>query len=280
MRGSQRQALSWSSYQSKRPASPQASSTSVKTEQREKLTRDAQAVAEMKALYAGEISYADSQIARLLEALRASGRIERTLVVLTSDHGEGLGSHGYWFDHGTYLYDEELHVPLILRLPAAQNAGTRVKAQVRLLDIAATVLDLLGNSTAMSTSGTSLLPLAQGLPDETDRASYALSDISGDVSGFAIEGRRMSLRSRGHKLIWSSSHWLDTTRVGERSEFYDLGRDPGELDDLRRDEQVPAAPYDDLRRQLDVWREATGSLHARQDLGGDVLEQLRKLGYL
>lgn len=252
----------------------------LSTAQRQKLVDDPEAVAHMRALYKGEISYADAQLARLIEELKRSGRWEKTLVVLTSDHGEGLGSHGYWFDHGTFLYDEELHVPLILRFPNAQHAGTRVKSQVRLLDIAPTVLDHLGLREALKMTGESLLNATAGAPDPAERASYALSDIGGSVSGFEVGGRRMSLRARGHKLIWSSAHWLDTLRVPERDEFYTLGRDPGELDDLRRENGQPAHPFEDLARQLEAWRTATSSARNEQELEPDALEQLRKLGYL
>lgn len=252
----------------------------LSTAEREELVHDADAVKRMKALYAAEISYADAQLARLIAELKRSGRWERTLVVLTSDHGEGLGSHGYWFDHGTFLYDEELHVPLIVRLPNAQHAGTRVKQQVRLLDLAPTVLDHLGLREALPTRGESLLNAAAGAPDLADRSSYALSDISGDVSGFPIDGRRMSLRARGHKLIWSSAHWLDTQRVPERDEFYALSRDPDELDDLRRDDGKPAHPFEDLFRQLEAWREATEDAGGDEELAPEVIARLKQLGYL
>jgi arylsulfatase A-like enzyme len=252
----------------------------LSTEEREELVTDPAAVEQMKALYAAEISYADAQVARLIEELKRLGRWERTLLVLTSDHGEGLGAHGYWFDHGTFLYDEELHVPLILRFPGAKHAGVRVKHQVRLLDIAPTILDHLGVRDALTTSGESLVTAASGAPDAAERASYALSDIAGDVSGFPIEGRRMSLRSKGHKLIWSSTHWLDTQRVPEREEFYVLARDKDELDDLRRDGGKPAHPFEDLARQLEAWREATGGARSDEELAPEVIEQLKKLGYL
>lgn len=252
----------------------------LSTAEREEFVNDPAAVERMKALYAAEISYADAQLARLIDELKRAGRWERTLVVLTSDHGEGLGSHGYWFDHGTFLFDEELHVPLILRLPGAQFAGARVKGQVRLLDLAPTVLDHLGLRDALPTRGESLLTAAAGAPDAADRSSYALSDISGDVSGFAIGGRRLSLRTKGHKLIWSSTHWLDTQRVPEREEFYSLARDPGELDDLRREGGKPAHPFEDLARQLEAWREATLDAQAEEELAPEVIARLKQLGYL
>ena len=247
---------------------------------RERLVKDPSQVARMKALYAGEVSYADAQLARLLEGLRASGRLERTLVILASDHGEGMGSHGYWFDHGTFLFDEELHVPLVLRLPKAAHAGRRVKEQVRLLDVAPTVLDVLGLQPATPLSGASLLPLAQGLPDDRRRPSFALADIAGSLSGFELRGQRQSLRTARCKLVWTSSHWLDAERVPEREEFYTLDTDPSEQTDLRANGAVPFQPFDELQRDLSTWRERTGSAANDAELRDDVVEQLRKLGYL
>jgi arylsulfatase A-like enzyme len=191
-----------------------------------------------------------------------------------------MGSHGYWFDHGTFLFDEELHVPLVLRLPKAAHAGRRVKEQVRLLDVAPTVLDVLGLQPATPLSGASLLPLAQGLPDDRRRPSFALADIAGSLSGFQLRGQRQSLRTARCKLVWTSSHWLDAERVPEREAFYTLDSDPGELRDLRADGAIPFQPFDDLQRDLSTWRERTSSAGHDAELRDDVVEQLRKLGYL
>ncbi|MCY3003922.1 MAG: sulfatase-like hydrolase/transferase [Planctomycetota bacterium] len=252
----------------------------LSTAQREALVSNPDAVAHMKALYAGEISYADAQLKRLLDGLEAAGRLERTLIVLTSDHGEGLGSHDYWFDHGSFLFDEELHVPLIVRFPGNAHAGTRVKGQVRLLDVAPTVLDVLGLQATLETTGESLLQLAQNVPDERKRPSFAISDLAGNVSGFDIGGRRIALRASGSKLIWSSSHWLDTERIEEREQYFTLANDPDEQTDLRAGGKTPALPYAEMQHVLEQWRESTASANGAGELDRDLLEQLRKLGYL
>jgi arylsulfatase A-like enzyme/tetratricopeptide (TPR) repeat protein len=92
--------------------------------------------------YDAEIAYADSQVGRLLAHLRRAGRMERTLVVLTSDHGESLGEHGEW-THSSALYDSVLKVPLLLQ-GAGLPAGRVVPGVVRLKDVAPTVLALTG----------------------------------------------------------------------------------------------------------------------------------------
>jgi arylsulfatase A-like enzyme len=212
--------------------------------------------------------------------LRERGRLERTLIVLASDHGEGMGSHGYWFDHGTFLFDEELHVPLVLRFPNRSHAGRRVAEQVRLLDVTPTVLDVLGIAPSTPLSGASLGLLAQGAPDPRRRPSFALADIAGSLSGFTLRGQRQSLRTGRCKLIWTSSHWLDAERVAEREQFFTLESDPGELIDLRAEDAIPAQPFDELQRDLGAWRAQTAPAGSDAELRDDVVEQLRKLGYL
>jgi arylsulfatase A-like enzyme len=238
----------------------------------------------MLALYDGEIAYADAQLGRFLGALAERGELDQTLVILTSDHGEGLGAHGYYYDHGSFLYDEELHVPLILRLPGKAHAGTRVAGLTRLLDLAPTVLELCGVAAPAELSGTSLIPLlsaaargAAGIGADEERLAFAHSEMAGDVSSFALLGRRLALRTARFKLIWTSPHWRDTERVAERYELYDLARDPGEQTDLAHGAPAQAAP---LWEQLERWRDAMQSVAETGALAEDVREHLRALGYL
>ena len=90
--------------------------------------------------YLGEIAFADSQIGRLLEALEQRALLDRTIVIVAGDHGESLGEHGER-DHGVFIYENVLRVPLIVRAPAL--APFRVGEVVRLTDVMPTVLDLL-----------------------------------------------------------------------------------------------------------------------------------------
>src|SRR5262249_54996523 len=93
--------------------------------------------------YDGAIAYADEVVGRFLDHLRARGALDRAVLALVSDHGEGLGDHGET-EHGILLYREALHVPLILRLPGAVRGGTRIGGTVGEVDLAATLLDLVG----------------------------------------------------------------------------------------------------------------------------------------
>ena len=101
-------------------------------------------IGEMLRRYDGEISYADRCLGEVMDVLEKL-RIEReTLVILTSDHGEGF-DHDYYFDHGDRLYDSGIHVPLIFRYPkGGVSSGRQVYQQVQLVDIAPTILSLAG----------------------------------------------------------------------------------------------------------------------------------------
>ena len=257
------------------PAGSELNWYALPTAERAELVDDASLRQHMIDLYDGEIAYADAQLARLLEGFD----LETTLVILTSDHGEGLGSHDYFFDHGTFLYDEELHVPLILRLWTGTGAGARIAGQTRLLDLTATVLDYVDVESETRTSGASLMPLLEG-PDGGERPSFATAEMGGSHSGFDLDVTRLSIRTRGFKLIWTSSHWLDTRRVPERLEAYDLAADPGELRDLVTGEGPLPEAIPGLRAQLEAWRAATENLRQAGALGEDMTEELRRLGYL
>ncbi len=93
--------------------------------------------------YDGEIAYADELVGRLVDRLAARGLLDRAIVAVTSDHGEGLGDHGE-AEHGLFIYRESVRVPWILRLPGRRGAGTRVNGVVAQADIAPTLLDLSG----------------------------------------------------------------------------------------------------------------------------------------
>lgn len=112
--------------------------------------------------YYAEIAYFDEQFGRFMDAVRELGIDENTLVFLTSDHGEGRGQHSEW-THSTFLYDTTLHVPLMMRCPGKVPSKQVVESQVRLLDIAPTILEFakLGDRRTEQMQGASLLPLLE-----------------------------------------------------------------------------------------------------------------------
>lgn len=130
--------------------------------------------------YDGEIAAADAELGRLFARLRASGLYDRSLIVVTADHGESLGEGDVWFSHGERLDDPQARVPLVVKLPAGAarvRAGTRVAEPVSAVDVAPTILAAVGAPPPTDPfSGTDLVPVARGkrrpgAPPLTERVS-------------------------------------------------------------------------------------------------------------
>ncbi|MCA9572512.1 MAG: sulfatase, partial [Myxococcales bacterium] len=121
----------------------------------------------LKRVYTDEIRHMDRLLAPFVDWLKSTGRYDRTLIVITADHGEEFGEHGgFW--HGTTLYEEQTHVPLIVKLPAGDLAGRRVPWQARLIDVAPTLTAALGVPPDPTWAGRDLLPdVRRDVADET-----------------------------------------------------------------------------------------------------------------
>ncbi len=199
---------------------------------------------QVTALYDGEIRFTDRQLKRLFDGLESRGMMDDTLVVFTSDHGEELDDHGSMEGHGWTLYDEILHVPLIVKLPdskAASHTNQRIAPLAESIDIAPTILQLAGLAIPESFDGKSLLPYLDptSSPDETRSFSSSQRFLS-----------RWSLRTDTHKLIHSRRKTARLPYVPPLYEFYDLEADPGETTNLFEN-QPPEARR--LRAYLDAW---------------------------
>src|SRR6202140_4090167 len=169
-------------------------------------------------LYDGEIAYADSAVAHWIAFLKKAGAYDNATILVTGDHGEGLGEHGEE-THGLFLYDSTLHVPLILKTPAAAHHGTVIDSQVRTTDILPTILSATSVAAPADLNGESLLPLieqtktAQG----PDRALFGETDYPLRWGWASLR----ALRTDNTKLI-----------EAPRPELYDLQADPKELKNL------------------------------------------------
>jgi arylsulfatase A-like enzyme/tetratricopeptide (TPR) repeat protein len=211
--------------------------------------------------YDGEVAYADAQLGRLLDFLERQGLRNRTLVVVTSDHGEGLGEHGEE-EHMMFLYDSTLRVPLLLSWPGVLPAGARVKGQLRSVDVMPTVLDLLGlpASPATGVSAAASLKAGSRIPD---RESYAESLYGSIHFGYApLRG----LRAEGWKYV-----------EAPRSELYDLKADPGEMKNLLGPRKQVAERMRDRLRGHDTALARRAPV-AAPDAG--TLERMAALGYV
>jgi choline-sulfatase len=212
--------------------------------------------------YDATVLFYNHQLAGVLEALRETGLGPRTVVVVTSNHGEDLFEHGI-VGH-SLLYDTVLRVPLIIRDPAAPGKGRTVKQPVQGVDLAPTLLARAGIPVDLSMDGQSLLPLLgldQG--DYEERPLYAMTSP-----------RNAAMRSRGRKLIFGN---LGLTLDGDQTqarpdergaapilELYDLNNDSAEQRNL-----APARPdeADAMMRSLEAWLQQQ---HRRAQSGTEV----------
>ncbi len=222
-------------------------------------------------LYDGGVHAADDFVGELVAALRRLGLHERTLVIVTSDHGEEFGEHDparFWDAHCQPLYDELLRVPLIVRLPGGPRGVS--ERQVGLVDVAPTVLDALGLPVPVDMQGHSLLR-----PDAR-RESLALAEAT--CSG----PERKALRGQGVKYVAGFDAGADdgVPLTPRTQQLFDLSRDPGERRDLAASDSARA---DALRATLLARvRELRGRARGGESgaLDAEALERLRALGYV
>lgn len=209
--------------------------------------------------YDGEVAYTDAQVGRLLDELEAAGLLENTIVVVTADHGEGLGDHGEP-GHGMFLYDTTLLVPLIIRLPDQLFAGREVAEQVRLIDVAPTILELAGVALPEAFLGQSLMPFLVG--ESSPRPAYSETFYPRWHFGWQ---ELHALRKDGFKYI-----------LAPRPELYDLRSDPSESTDVVDEEPERA---DELRAEVEELRDQ-GVTSGPGRLDADATQRLRALGYI
>jgi len=177
-------------------------------------------LAQLIALYDGELAWVDSQVGRVLDRLGELGLRDDTLVVLTSDHGEEFFEHG-GKTHRGQLYQESVHVPLVLAWPAGLPAGRRVEGPVGIVDVLPTVCALAGVSPPRALSGRDLSGLARG--DEGNTPTDYLTELLVFPPGQDAPLRQIGLR-------YGARHALLRRAPGEepRWEGYDLGENPRE----------------------------------------------------
>jgi tetratricopeptide (TPR) repeat protein len=207
--------------------------------------------------YDGEIATADDVVGAFLDRLRELDVYDRSLVVLTSDHGEGLGEHGE-DEHGIFLYREALQVPLLIKLPGARRAGEVVEHPVQLVDLVPTLLTAVGVPAPDRLPGSDILAADLGrAPDPRIRGEtlYPRLHLGWSPLASVIEGR---------------FHFI----LAPRPELYDLESDPGESRNLVRSDPARAA---ELRSELEFWWDPSG---AAGEVSASQADALRALGYL
>lgn len=217
--------------------------------------------------YDGEIAYADSQLARLFEYLRNNRLYDRTLIALMSDHGESLGEHGE-DEHGFFIYNSTLHVPLIFKLPSGMGTPHVVTRLVGIIDVAPTLLDLihLQDPLTRQFQGTSLAPDILGKGAARERPVYAETYYPRDSFG------------------WSEMRGITTERFkyiqAPHPEFYDLRSDPQEARDLYAERASLAAALREQLTGIERRYASTQPAATGPPLPPETVEKLKSLGYL
>lgn len=202
----------------------------------------------VEALYDGEIAYVSSQIGELLSTLKEMELTENTLIVLTADHGEGMGEHGVYYDHHN-LYEFNIRIPLIMVFPDRLPPKRRVENMVQHIDIVPTILDLLKIPKTESVDGTSLLPIISGVEEGYSKI-------------ICLENTRMTkraMRTREWKLIET----LRPDFYGHPAgwiELYNMKQDPDETENLAESEEKITH---DLLARLEIWTRS--KLKERED---------------
>ena len=231
------------------------------------MARDPELIEWINALYDAEVRYTDDQMQRIFDALETNGQAQNTVVLIVSDHGEGLGDHNR-LSHGHALYEEQLNVVFLLRVPGEGFTPRVIDFPARTVDVMPTVLDLLGISAGDTPhQGRSLGPLLAGEDLEIE-PSFS--------HGLSSKAQQHSVRTSRWRLI------VDDESGAE--ELYDLETDPGELENLAESRPEKLA---ELRALLDGQRREDELLRDLLDVGlegsaldEETLRELERLGYI
>ena len=218
--------------------------------------------------YDAEIAYFDSEFGKLLDEVDRLGLADNTMVVLVSDHGEGRGQHGE-STHSAFLYDSTLHVPMIMRCRGIIPSGEVVSSQVRLVDLAPTILDFVGlaDKSTGQMQGVSLCPFFARSDLALDLACYADTIVPKAMYGMS---QLRSLRTLAWKYI-----------LAPVPELYEVVTDRLELFNLATTETDRA-----MRMRQNLWDliesspDPPGARAALREMKGDTEAQLQALGYV
>jgi arylsulfatase A-like enzyme len=225
--------------------------------------------------YDAEVLAADREIGRILDALEKSPHAGKTIVVLASDHGESLGEHDYFFDHGNDLFNPSLRIPLVVSFPGFLPAGERVPGAVSNLDIFPTILDLAQVSFPPGLQGLSVLPLVRGTKSKLH-----------DELFFENDQHLMGISNGRLKLV----HYPEIEGRQEHKELYDMYRDPGEAEDRYRGSESIVAPLEaelsSFHTRTVAWQQETSAKRAGvkskedEELSEAARKSLDGLGYV
>ena len=222
--------------------------------------------------YDGEIAYMDSVVGKLFDELKARGLYDGALIAVMADHGESLGAHGE-DTHGVFLYDETIHVPLVIKLPHEGEAGERIENRVELVDVLPTLLQEVGVAVPAEVQGKSLLGLIKaggtGNAEDAgvwhDRPAYAESDYPYLAYGWSA---LQALRTGKYLYVQAPTR-----------ELYDQTADPNAEHNLASQSKAVA---DTLSNQVEAFRQRTSTKRepTKVIVDASTREKLASLGYV
>ena len=241
------------------------------------------------ALYDGLLNFADKRFNSLIETLKAIGVYDNTIIIVTSDHGEAFNEHGLWM-HGIDPYQQVIRVPLIIRFPSLVPAGRVVDENVQLIDIAPTILHMIGLQPEDDFQGLSLLPLIKKQNIDMYKNRTVFTESKSKVA--LIDGKYKFIMNRpvnrdasGIERIFRN-YVLDYIDFWKTHKLFDLGNDPAEKYNIAGREPSKSKVY---KKSVVQWLEAQdrSGLTERdseprdiQKIDPKVQEELEALGYV
>ncbi len=213
--------------------------------------------------YDGEIRYQDEQFKLLINELKKVGLYDDSLILFSSDHGEGMGEHDYFFAHGENLYANQIHVPLIIKY--GKSLSGRRKDFVQQIDIVPTILNVLGEKPDSRLRG-------RDLRKSHDKEAEIFAEMKSPFDGNNI---KFSIVLGGLKLIY--------TNFSEQYELFDLKTDPHEQNNLIENPKY-LAKASDLKKRLNRIRKedflTIGEAEKLPMLNKEEIKNLKSLGYI
>ncbi len=227
--------------------------------------------------YAGEVAYMDAAIGKLLDGLRERGLYDETLIVVVGDHGETFWEHHDFWNHGLWVYETTVHVPLLIHCPDGRYAGVQVNEPVSSIDVFPTLCELLSVPVPQRCEGVSLVSAMEGL--EFERGPVFV----GATQPFRAE-REDGWTNREKPVCVRDGPWKYVrSRYNKVEQLFHLGRDPREQNDLLRNDLRPRAAQRlaALRAALDAWEASATPLPTQFDFENaeETRRRLQGLGY-
>jgi hypothetical protein len=241
----------------------------------------------IEALYDAEIVGFDHFFGGFIDFLKIQGLYENSLIILLSDHGEAFQEHGSWA-HATDVYNEQIQVPLIIKFPGQSYRGTRIHANVSLVDVLPTILDYFGQKYPRDLDGASLMGLIKG-EESGERAVIASLYRS---KPFSFLPGRLAMIQGDIKLIYNESGTEQTAKffiwdppAVPGIEGFDMRKDPREQQNLFRSGAVPGR----FRKMHRALIEMAGEMEKntfdsaegdKRSMPQELIDQLKALGYI